>query len=274
MIRFRESLRSLGHSSYYIYIYICALRGIYRYLRIHQKQLNLPIEYAYDIMMSIKNEKIKENIKKPILTLKEARQLLTYTKMNRKIIYDYRNYAIITLMITAGLSSYEIINLKREDYQIKGDKHVLIIKKNDSERQDIIYLSIGVVEAINDYLRKRKKENPYLFISQNHTTTGGHLSRTFFYFMFKKVIEKCGLAHTNITPHCLRHTSAYLNLLRGGSIESTKRLLRHVDIKSTLIYQEYMDKMNDHTEEKIEAFILNEASYDQDDYLFWRWFLR
>ena len=61
VIRFRESLRSLGHSSYYIYIYICALRGLYRYLRIHQKQLNLTIEYAYDIMMSIKK---RENQRK------------------------------------------------------------------------------------------------------------------------------------------------------------------------------------------------------------------
>ncbi len=259
VIRFRENLRKRGHSTHYIYIYICALKSLYRYLRIHQHQFNLPPEYTYDIMLPIKNEKIKNNLKKSLLTIEEARHLLTYTRMNRKIIYDYRNYAIIALMITAGLSSYEIIHLKKKDYQVKDDHHVLTIKKKGSNHIDIVYLSKGVVDAIEDYLiKKRKKENPYLFISQNQTTQKGHLSRTFFYFMFKKVIEKCGLSHTKITPHSLRHTAAYLNLLRGGTVESTKRLLRHVDIKSTLVYQDYMDKMNDYSEEAIETFILKE----------------
>ena len=258
VLRFRESLRSLGHSTFYIYIYISALKGLYRYLRIHQYRFNLQIEYAYDIMSTIKNEKIKRHVKKPLLTLKEARHLLTHMKITRKIIYDYRNYAIICLMMTAGLSSYEIIHLKKEDYQIMDEKHVLIIHKCGCDHNDIIHLSKGTSDALNDYLKKRKKTNPYLFISQNQTTSKGHLSRTFFYHMFKKVLKNCGLEYTQITPHSLRHTAALLNLLRGGSIESTKKLLRHVNIESTLIYQDYIDKMKDHSEEAIESFILKE----------------
>lgn len=265
VIRFRESLRSLGHSTYYIYIYLCALKGLYRYLRINQQNFNLEVEYAYDIMIPIKNEKIKRHVNKPLLTLEEARQLIIHTKMTRKIIYDYRNYAIICLMITAGLSPYEIIHLKRDDYQMKDEKVVLTIKKRGTNQEDIVYLSKGCIEAINDYLKRRKKDNPYLFISQNQTTPEGHLSRTFFYYMFKKVLIKCGLEHTRITPHCLRHTAAHFNLLRGGSIESTKQLLRHVDIASTLIYQEHIEQMKDRNVEAIESFILKEDSYNLCD---------
>ncbi|MCR3905722.1 MAG: tyrosine-type recombinase/integrase [Tenericutes bacterium] len=275
VMRFRESLRKRGHSTYYIYIYMCALKSLYRFLGISQQRLNLPFEYAYDIMLSIKNEKIKHHLKKPLLTLDQAKHLLTYTKEFRKIIYDYRNYAIIALMITAGLSSHEIIHLKKEDYQMIDDHHVLLIQKNGTRHKDTVYLSKGVVEAIDDYLiKRRKKENPYLFISQNHTTKKGHLSRTFFYFMFKKVIDKCGLSHTKITPHALRHTAAYLNLIRGGSIESTKRLLRHVDLQSTLVYVDYIDKMNDQSEEAIEAFILKEGPNNPLDPCFWNYFFK
>ena len=274
VIRFRESLRSLGHSTYYIYIYMCALKSLYRYLRMNQPKFNLSTKYSYDIMIPIKNERIKRLVKKPLLTLEEARHLIIHTKMIRKIIYDYRNYAIICLMITAGLSPYEIIHLKREDYQAMDEKYVLIIKKRGSNQEDTVYLSKGVIEALNDYLKKRKKNNPYLFISQNQTTLEGHLSRTFFYYMFEKVLKKCGLEHTGITPHSLRHTAAHLNLLRGGSIESTKLLLRHVNIASTLIYQDYINKMKDNTEEAIESFILKEEPYNQGDDDFYNHFFK
>ncbi len=49
-----------------------------------------------------------------------------------------------------------------------------------------------------------------------------------------------------------------MNLLRGGSVEATKSLLRHENIKSTLVYKDYLDRLNDHTELEIESFILKE----------------
>jgi integrase len=192
--------------------------------------------------------------------------------MNRKIIYDYRNYAIICLMLIAGLSPYEVIHLKKEDYQILDGKACLQIRKRKTQNIDTVFLSKGVVDAIEDYLKKRKKRNPYLFISQNQTTKEGHLSRTFFYFMFEKVIKKCGLEDTKITPHSLRHTAAYLNLLRGGSIESTRKLLRHVEISSTMMYQNYLDKINDRAEEAIEAYILKEDHNDLDEDTFFHYY--
>ncbi len=263
VIHFRESLRKKGYSTYYIYIYISALKGLYRYARTNQHTFSISSEYSYDIMESIKNERIKPCLKKRILSLEEARQLLTRAKSTRKYLYDYRNYAIIALMITAGLSSHEIIHLKQKDYQVVDGIRVLMIEKRGSTHLDTVYLAAGVVRAIDDYLkRRRKKQNPYLFISQNKLTPEGHLSRVFFYEMFPKVLIKCNLEHTNITPHCLRHTAATLNLLRGGSIDSTKRLLRHERFSSTLVYQEYLEKMNDVSAEALESFILNETSSD------------
>lgn len=267
VIKYREYRRSLGYSTYDIHIHMSALRSLYRYLRINQVRFQLPDTYQYNIMNPIKSEKIKRQVKKPILTLEQTRHLLHHTKMNRKIIYHYRDYAIISLMVTCGLSPYDIIHLKKEDYQMVDGRHVLLIKKRKRDQTDMILLSKGVIEALDDYLKKRKKNNPYLFISQNQTTPEGHLSRTFFYQRFPDILRRCGLEDTKITPHALRHTAAHLNLLRGASIESTQKLLRHANIHSTLVYKEYIDKMNDHTEEAIESYILKEDSAT-DDFLF------
>lgn len=86
VIRYRESRRSLGYSSDYIHIHMAALRGLYRYLRLNQKVLNLANEYAYDIMAPIKSENVHYHLKKPLLTLKQARHFIEFTKMNRRLI--------------------------------------------------------------------------------------------------------------------------------------------------------------------------------------------
>jgi len=262
VIQYREKRRTLGHSTHYIYIDISALKGFYHYLSINQKNLELPDQYAYDIMTPIKNERIKYHIKKPILTIEQAKQLILHTKNNRKYIWHYRNHAIIYLMMTSGLRAIEIVRAKRTDYQIVDGKRILYISRKGSGSEDeFVNLSKGAEEALNDYLNKRKDNHPYLFISHRQVSNEGHLSRTFFRDMFRKVLKDCGLEDSHITPHCLRHTAAVMNLLRGGSLEQTKGLLRHVDIQSTLVYVHHIERMKDDSEYQIEKFILGEELF-------------
>lgn len=72
IIKYREEKRQLGHSTYYIHIHLCAIRGLYQYLRQNQRSLNLSDAYAYDLMKPIQNEKIKNQLKKRVLSLEEA----------------------------------------------------------------------------------------------------------------------------------------------------------------------------------------------------------
>lgn len=184
--------------------------------------------------------------------------MIRKTKENRKYIYDYRNHAIIYLMLTVGMRRDEIINLKKSDYYLSGGIAYLKIRKPGILNAQIVRLSDGGNQALIDYLEKRKDGNPYLFISNNQTTKEGCLSRTFFMHMFRRVLEDCGFDPRTITPHALRHTAGLLNLLRGGSLESTQKLLRHQEISSTAIYQDYIDKMSERSEELLDAFILKE----------------
>ena len=256
VVRYREIRRDLGHSSHYIYIDISALKGLYAYLKANQKALNLPKQYAYNIMEPIKNERIKHRIKKTILSPAQAKDLILYTKDTRKHIWHYRDHAIFYVMLMSGLRPVEIIRAKRSDYQTREGMPILYIQ--GSTQNAFVKLSKGAMEALNDYLYKRQDDNPYLFIAHRKPSTKNHLSRTFFKDMFLRVLKSAGLDGLNITPHCLRHTAAIMNLLRGASIEETRMLMRHAKIQSTLVYKDYMARLNDDSEFEIEKFILKE----------------
>jgi len=106
--------RSKGYSSAWIYQQINAIKGLYRYLSRNQKRLGLSEEYAMDITETIKNERVKKQLAKPILTIEEAKKLLTCTKEKRKYIWHYRDYAMIYLMLTTGIRSIEVTRAKKK----------------------------------------------------------------------------------------------------------------------------------------------------------------
>jgi site-specific recombinase XerD len=259
VIDYRESRRDLGYSPAWLYIQISCLKGFYRYLSVNQKRLNLPTEYAYDILQDLKNQAEKPRIAKPVLTVKQAKQLLVKTKENRKYLWHYRDHAIVYLMLTGGLKNCEIAQAKRSDYKVVDGKAILYIKKNPAgKHRDFIKLSYGAKLALDDYLTMRTDDNPYLFIPHKNVSKTGGLGRLFFGKMFKRVLKTANLEGLNLTPYSLRHTAATLNLLRGGSVEATKGLLRHSDISSTMVYADYLKRLNDDFESRIEAFILKE----------------
>lgn len=259
VIKYIDMKSSQGYSDKWIYHQISAIKGLYSYLSFNQKRLNLPAEYEVDITKSIKNVKIHQQTPKSILTTKQAKQLILKTKENRKYIWQYRDHAIIYLMLTTGLRGVEVRRAMRKDLKALNGKLVLYVQGKGRDSKDAyVKLTEGVIEAIHDYLKRRKDKNPYLFIVYRHRTKRYDMSRMFFNKMLKRIIKESSLGDLDITPHALRHTAATLNLLRGGSLEETKRLMRHVRLDTTLIYAHHLDRKVDDSAEQIEQFILRE----------------
>ena len=154
---------SHGYSNKWIYHQISAIKGLYRYLSLNQKRLNLPVEYEVNITVSIKNVKIHQQTPKSILTTEQAKQLILKTKENRKAIWQYRDHAIIYLMLTTGLRGIEVRRAMRKD------------------------------------LRRRKDKNPYLIITYSHRTKRQDVSRRFFNIMLKRVLYEAGMDDVCIT---------------------------------------------------------------------------
>ena len=254
-----NQLKQGGYSDAWIYNQISVIKGLYHYLSTHQQRLALPKIYIDDVTESIQNIHVKKAIKKPVLSIKQARQLLLCTKRNRKYIWHYRDHAMISLMITTGMRSVEIRRARKTDIQQVNHHTLLYIQgKGKTSKDDVVKVTPGVKKAIDEYLKRRKDHNPYLFISHSRKSDVPYLSRTFFIRMFRRVLKACDLEYTHITPHSLRHTAATLNLKRGASLEDTKQLMRHTNISSTLLYTHQNPRTQDNTEEHLENYILKE----------------
>ena len=162
-------------------------------------------------------------------------------------------------MLTSELSPHEIINAKRYYFKYQDGKRILYLnKKGERNFHSKIELSDMTYHALLDYVLKRHDHNPYLFISHRNVGTTKHVSRTFLKDMFRRVLTSCGFDSRYITPNALRHSAALFNLSRGATIEETKVLLRHTNLKSTKIYETYLSRMDNDSEEKIEALLFKE----------------
>ena len=261
ILRYRNHIREKGLTINWIYIHINVIKGFYRYLRMNRKLLGLSEVYDFDVAESIKNIRAKPRISKNMLTLDQAKQIILLTKNNRKYIWHYRDHAILFLMITTGLRSIEIRRAKKKDYVHRNGQWLLYVQgKGRKEADEYVKVTTAVKEAISDYLNRRQDNHPYLFISHSKHTNQYALSRDFFPNMFKRVLKACGIENSELTPHALRHAAATFNLLRGGSLESTRQLLRHANINTTLLYAHHIERMKDNSESEIEKFILQEDS--------------
>lgn len=256
VIEYIEFIKSHGYTVRWNDHHIRIIRGFYRYLSSHHLRLKCP-EYSKDITEHMKANPISQQKTKSFLTLDEAKQLISMNQTNRKYIWHFRDYAILYLMITTGMRSIEIRRAKRRDMKIVYQQCILYVHgKGHTSADAYVKVTEGAQLAIQDYLKRRKDSNPYLFISHSYHTDMPSLSRGFFHPMLKRALKTAGLCHQNITPHGLRHTAATLNLMRGGTLEETRILMRHQNLSSTLIYAHHLDQKRDDSAEQIETFIL------------------
>jgi integrase/recombinase XerD len=266
ILTYKETLKDHGYMTNWIYVKLNVIQGFYRYLRANRNRFSLPEIYAYDVTENVKNVQPKPSFHKRMLTLEQAKHLILHTKENRKYIWHYRDHALLFLMITTGLRSIEVRRARKHDFLLKGDQWMLYIQgKGKVDSDDYVKVTPAVSEAIQDYLRRRKDSNPYLFISHSKRSKSPALSRSFFPNMFPRVLKECGIEHSGLTPHALRHAAATFNLLRGGSLESTRKLLRHANINTTLVYAHHINRMQDDSESQIEKYILKEEPTEYDD---------
>lgn len=256
VVNYIAGKESQGYSTHWLWQQLTVVKGLYKYLSKHQKWLKIPEVYADDITASIKNIPREKTTAKPILTIAQAKHLILYLQNNRKWIWNYRDYAMIYLMITTGLRSIEIRRARIKDLKMINGEQILYVQgKGRSSADAFVKITDGLNEAISDYLQQRQDKNPYLFVSRSHRSTN-ILHRTAFLKIFRRILKDAGLEDANITPHCLRHTAATMNLLRGGTLKSTKQLMRHEKLATTMIYAHHLDLIHDDSENKIEQYIL------------------
>ncbi len=143
----------------------------------------------------------------------------------------YRNHAIFSTFVFAGLRKQELLNLKLTDIDIENLS--IFIRQGKGGKDRIIPMTFTLAQSLKRYLVERKRLNrtcPEFFVSLNRnlglTDTG-----------LKRLVDNIRKAsRLTFTVHKLRHTFATLMLEGGCDIYSLSKMMGHSDIKTTTIY--------------------------------------
>ena len=143
----------------------------------------------------------------------------------------YRNHAIFSTFIFAGLRLQELTSLKYTDVDVDG--LTIFIRKGKGNRDRIVPMSFTLALSLKKYLEERKRLHvtcPEFFASYDRTkgfTENGCKN------LVKQLRKASGI---QFTAHKLRHTFATLKIEGGCDIYSLSRMMGHSDITTTTIY--------------------------------------
>ena len=197
--------------------YLIALRSLLKYL---QKR-DFKVLSAEKIELSKIGDRDID-----VLTPEELDRLLTSAEENTMI--GLRNKAILEMLFSTGLRLAEIAGLNRDDIDLT-QKEFSIRGKGDKVR--LVFLSLSARDALQNYLARRRGEEPALFTNKFGTRlTPRSIERA-----VKKIARQAGISK-KVTPHLLRHQFATDLLSSGADIRSVQTLLGHSSITTTQIY--------------------------------------
>lgn len=179
-------------------------------------------------------EKPKMEKKLPTKLTKQATMQLLEIVYNYPYEYRflrYRNHAIFSTFIFAGIRKQELLNLKFADIDLEN--LTLFVRQGKGKKDRIVPISFTLAQSLKKYLEERKrlnKTNPEFFSSLRGNTG-------FTESGLKKLVDQARKSSgITFTVHKLRHTFATLMLEGGCDIFSLSKMMGHSDIKTTTIY--------------------------------------
>ena len=204
----------------------------------------------------VKGAKLDRGHKKDYLTSAQVKAVFSTAAEDTET--SKRDYAILALMVTAGLRCIEVERANIEDLRTAGDSVVLYIQgKGHEEKTEYVKIVPQVEKAIREYLKARGENygKAPLFASTSNNSRGGRITTRSISRIVKDHMKAAGYDSDRLTAHSLRHTCATLNLLNGGTPQETQQLLRHTSINTTMIYSHALERANNHSEARIAAVI-------------------
>jgi integrase/recombinase XerD len=165
------------------------------------------------------------------LSIMEAKSLLYK-------IDNYRDYAMVLVMLYGGLRVSEVCNLNRDDVNFE---EFMITVKNTKNRVDrTVAVTEKCILAIERYLGTRNDTEKPLFMSlKNQRISRNQVNRLVKKYAVManlRTYTHDGVTKTKVSPHMLRHTAATNLIANDCDVVVVKQHLGHKNIRSTLRY--------------------------------------
>lgn len=169
------------------------------------------------------------------LTRQEAELLLRQPDKNT--LTGKRDYAILLLLLTAGLRRSEVVPIKKSDFFQVGS-HVGLVVEGKGGKVEPVKMQPRTHKAIFDYCQHHTIDAVFL------NRYGRPMSDQAVWRIVEKYIAQAGIKK-RITPHSLRHTFVTLAIDGGATLHKVQVAARHADPKTTMRYYRNRDNMDD-----------------------------
>ncbi len=175
------------------------------------------------------------------LTPEELARLFEQPKLDT--LQGLRDRAILELLFSSGLRVSELVNLNREDVNLKR-REFMVRGKGGKDRP--VFVSPDAATCIINYVQKRQDNARPLFIrysGNKQISLSGNYFRLTARSMQRLVLKYALLAGItkHVSPHTLRHSFATDLLMNGADLRSVQAMLGHSNISTTQIYTHVTD---------------------------------
>lgn len=181
------------------------------------------------------------------ITREEMRALLAHASEERTP-EGMRDRAMLETLYATGMRVSELTALDMTDVDLLG-KALICGRKPDRCRT--VPLSDAATEALASYLEAGRpllrQDGEEIGVFLNHR--GSRLTRQGFWLILKAHAEAANIG--DITPHTIRHTFAAHALFDGQELREIQRVLGHMSISTTQIYQQLATKVGTRLKEPV-----------------------
>ena len=167
-----------------------------------------------------------------VLSLEEAHRLLKAAESQNSMFCAYRDRAILTLLLFAGLRRSEVLNLRLRDLDLDSGTIRLAAAKGNKSR--MLPLGQQVTETLRDWLELRPET-----AAHDHVFTakwGAPLNKNGLMTCLERALAGAEITREEITLHTLRHTFSTLMLRGGCDLHALQCMLGHSRLDTTAIY--------------------------------------
>lgn len=227
IINYKSDLLKDHKSLYTVDLYLTVVRRLFKWLEDQGLVDN--------VAAGVRSPRKEKKYRRGYLTVEQIDKLLS--GIDRDTIVGKRDYAIIMMMLGAGLRRVEVSRMSVCD--VDPDRMIVKLqRKGHSEKDTDLCMSDQMLSAIHDYLSVRTgwDDDSPLFAIHVKYLEGRRMMPASISEMVAKRYEKAGIDSHRMTCHSLRHTAAVQALKAGASLYDVQQMLGHTDIKTTTIY--------------------------------------
>ncbi len=234
--RFLLTKRKLSPVS--VTMYLSSVRTFFDFLVIRGALFNNPAT-------AVKGGATNRQHSRKSISVQEVQSLIQAIERRDEI--GFRDFAVVKLMISFGLSEIELTRADIGDLKIKkGVMNLLLQLKGMKAKDKTITLPTDAKDALKNYLafRANAKETEPLFMSAGNRTRGQRMTSRGIRERINFYLEKAGIKNgeaRKITALSLRYTAIKMMAQQGATVEEIKKKFH---IVKDLTVKRYLENSN------------------------------